>query len=135
MVENVASTGKRVLGAIVDIIVLVVFYVVYGTFFGETEGLSVSVSGVPALIGFTLMLLYFVVLEATTGKTIGKYIWKTKVVNEMREKISLGQSIGRNLMRIVDGFFIYLVGFIAVLASKNKQRLGDMIAKTYVINK
>jgi uncharacterized RDD family membrane protein YckC len=135
MVENLASTGKRVFGAIIDVIVLVIFFVVYGLFFGKTEGASISVTELPALILFSIMFLYFVIMEATTGKTIGKYIIKTKVVNEAREKISWGQSIGRNLMRIIDGFFFYLVGFIAILASKNNQRLGDMLSKTYVINR
>lgn len=134
MGENLANVGKRVLGAIIDIIVLLVVSIVYGMMFGKAEDASVSVTGIPALILFTLMFLYFAVMETTTGKTIGKYVSKTKVVDDRGEKISWRQAIGRNLIRIVDGFFFYLVGFISIIGSKNKQRLGDMISETYVIN-
>jgi uncharacterized RDD family membrane protein YckC len=134
MVENLAGVGKRVLGAIIDVVVLMIVFVVYAMMFGTIENGFISVTGIPALILFILLLLYFIVMEATTGKTIGKYIAKTKVVNEDGKKISWGQSTGRNLMRIVDGFFFYLVGFVAIIASKNNQRLGDMVSETYVIN-
>jgi uncharacterized RDD family membrane protein YckC len=41
----------------------------------------------------------------------------------------------RTLMRVIDGQLIYLVAAIAVLASPGRQRLGDMVAKTFVISK
>jgi uncharacterized RDD family membrane protein YckC len=56
------------------------------------------------------------------------------VVNESGGSITWGVSIGRNLMRIIDGLFFYLVGFIVALASKKNQRLGDIVARTYVVN-
>lgn len=133
MVKNLAGVGKRILGAIIDIIVLGVIFTVFGMLFGEIKGAFVSVTGFPALVVFLIGLVYFVGMEATTGKTIGKYIAKTRVVNEAGEKVSWGQSIGRNLMRFIDGFFFYLVGFVAILASKDNQRLGDIVSKTYVI--
>ena len=82
---------------------------------------------------FLVWLLYFIVMEAATGKTIGKYIVKMRVVNKAGEKLSWGQSIARNLLRIVDGIFFYLVGFVAILSSQKKQRLGDMASGTYVV--
>ncbi|HSN19544.1 MAG TPA: hypothetical protein VLS49_02630, partial [Usitatibacter sp.] len=42
--------------------------------------------------------------------------------------------IARNVLRIVDGFLFYLVGAIAIWASKHRQRLGDMAAKTIVVS-
>jgi uncharacterized RDD family membrane protein YckC len=39
----------------------------------------------------------------------------------------------RSLLRVVDGLFGYLVGFVAVLASQKNQRLGDMAAHTLVV--
>jgi uncharacterized RDD family membrane protein YckC len=108
--------------------------IIFSSLFGSAEGGSFSVSGFPAVVMFILWFGYFVVLEAKTGKTIGKYIAKTKVVNESGGPITWGVSIGRNLMRIIDGFFFYLVGFIVALASKKNQRLGDIVARTYVVN-
>ena len=140
-VKNFAGAGKRTFGGIIDIVVLAVIAIPFAVSFGifeVTNGLSFSVVGLPALIVDVLWLLYLVAMEATTGKTIGKYVAGTRVVNEAGEKISWGQSIGRNLMRIIDGipFIIpYLVGFIGILAPKNKRRrLGDIVSKTYVID-
>lgn len=132
--QNVAGLGKRILGGLIDIVILVIFAIIWSMIFGTNVAGIQTVSGVPALVEFLVVILYYIILEATTGKTLGKYIVKTKVVNAQGNKISWGQSIGRNLMRIIDGLFIYLVAVIAIAASKDKQRLGDMAAKTYVIN-
>jgi uncharacterized RDD family membrane protein YckC len=134
MPENIASVGKRVLGAIIDIIVLFIVMIIFSFLFGAAEGSSFAVSGFAAFIMYLIWFAYFVVLEVTTGKTIGKYAVKTRVVNESGGQISWGASIVRNLLRIIDGFFFYLVGFIIALASKENQRLGDMVSKTYVVN-
>lgn len=131
--QNVAGLGKRILGGIIDIIILVIFAIICSLLFGTNVNGTYTVTGIPAFVEFLVVILYYIVLDATTGKTIGKYIVKTKVVNAQGGKISWGQSIGRNLMRIIDGLFIYLVAVIAIAASKDKQRLGDMVAKTYVV--
>jgi len=135
MVENIANIWKRILGGVIDTIVLVVFLFVYVRLFGvKLTGSTYHVHGMYTFIMYLVMLLYYVVLEAITGKTIGKYIIKTKVVNQNGEIISWLQSFIRNIMRIIDGFAFYIVALIAMLISRKNQRLGDMLAKTYVIN-
>jgi uncharacterized RDD family membrane protein YckC len=47
----------------------------------------------------------------------------------------MGAATIRTLLRLVDGLFGYLVGFVVVLASDKNQRLGDMAAKTLVVRK
>ena len=47
----------------------------------------------------------------------------------------LGVAAIRTILRLIDGLFGYLVGFIVVLASSKRQRLGDMAAHTLVIRK
>ena len=47
----------------------------------------------------------------------------------------MGAVVIRNLLRIVDGLFGYLVGFIVVLVSQMRRRLGDMAAHTLVVRK
>jgi uncharacterized RDD family membrane protein YckC/tetratricopeptide (TPR) repeat protein len=78
-----------------------------------------------------MLFLYFIILEAAYGTTIGKSIFKIKVVKLDGSKISVGQSIGRNLARLFNGFFSidYLIG----LVDKKHQRLGDRLANTLVI--
>ena len=42
-------------------------------------------------------------------------------------------AILRTLLRVVDGLFGYLLGYVVVLASARRQRLGDMVAHTLVV--
>lgn len=133
MALKYASTGKRVIGALVDAVVLLIVWLVFVFAFGERTGMKYSVNGWPAFFMFLIWLAYFIVLEAATGKTLGKMIAKTRVVDEKGKKISWVQSIARNLLRIIDAFFFYLIGFIILVSSKNKQRIGDMAAKTFVV--
>jgi uncharacterized RDD family membrane protein YckC len=39
------------------------------------------------------------------------------------------------VLRLIDGIFAYLVGFIAIQISSKNQRLGDMAANTLVVRK
>ncbi|MFA4887239.1 MAG: RDD family protein [Candidatus Nanoarchaeia archaeon] len=126
-----ASLGKRVLGTLIDFLLIILISIPYIFLFGNAKPFAVT--GLPAFIFFLLIFAYYFVLEATSGKTLGKMIVKIKVVNEKGQAITGGQSFIRTFFRIIDGAFIYLVGFLCVLLSKNKQRLGDMVAKTYVI--
>lgn len=88
-------------------------------------------------IGF----LYFMVFEGPfmQGQTIGKMAVSIRVVDEKsRGTISYTQSFIRNLLLIIDlmpYFLPYLLGLISALASKKNQRIGDMGAKTIVIQK
>lgn len=134
MARNLASAGKRVGGALIDIVIVTILFVVYGSVFGQSQGGLISVTGLPAFGFFILTMAYYIVMEGATGKTVGKFATRMTVKDENGNRLSWGQSVARNLLRIVDGLFMYLVGFIAVVASKDNQRVGDMASKTYVEN-
>lgn len=132
--ENYASLWRRIWGGLIDIIIVLFFFYVYVRFFGTLLPTGeYHVSGFPALVLFLTILLYYVILEALTGKTVGKLLVKTRVVKLNGEKISWGQAIVRNLCRIIDGFCFYLVAVIVIAFTKRNQRVGDLIAKTVVI--
>lgn len=95
-----------------------------------------SVSVLAASIEFALFLLYFVLLEGYLGQTVGKMFLDIKVVREDTGNVpGVGAATVRNVLRIIDGLFFYLVGFVAILASSKRQRLGDMAAHTLVVRK
>ena len=73
-------------------------------------------------------------MEFKYGKTPGKFLCSSKVVTEAGAPITLGQSAIRNSLRLIDGIFLYLVGLIIIAVDKNNQRLGDLVAKTMVID-
>jgi uncharacterized RDD family membrane protein YckC len=68
------------------------------------------------------------------GRTPGKRILRLRVIDARGLPVSLHQSLVRNITRTLD--FIpafYGVGAIAVMVSKSRRRLGDVIADTLVV--
>jgi uncharacterized RDD family membrane protein YckC len=93
-------------------------------------------SGSRTLIYVVIFLLYYILMEGYLGQTVGKMLLGIKVVREATDGVpGLGAATIRTLLRIIDGLFGYLVGFIAVMASAKRQRLGDMAAHTLVVRK
>jgi len=86
------------------------------------------------LVFLVIIFAYFILLEAYLGWTVGKRILGMRVVNGRGNKIGLTKSLMRNLLRLVDGLpALNLLGIILILTSPKEQRLGDRIAKTYVV--
>jgi uncharacterized RDD family membrane protein YckC len=52
-------------------------------------------------------------------------ITKIKVVAEDGKPIDMNRSLARNLLRIIDGLFVYLVGAILVWHSIRSRGLGE----------
>ena len=82
-----------------------------------------------------ISILYYIVLEATQGATLGKMALGLRVVKIDGSPISWRESIIRNVLRIIDSLFGYLVGAILVWNSPLRQRLGDRAAGTVVVRR
>lgn len=136
-VVNIASVGARVRGGIVDLIVALIFFVVFGYSTGlgvmPANGIGMSLSGWAFVSYLFLYLFAYCLLEYFTGKTPGKFLVHTRVVREDNSRITFWQALVRNFFRLIDGLLLYLLGLIIILCSKNRQRLGDLLAKTYVV--
>ena len=50
---------------------------------------------------FAVLVVYFVVIETLTGKSIGKYFTKTKVVDINGTKPSFGRIVLRSICRLI----------------------------------
>lgn len=85
------------------------------------------------ILSFVIYIAYYTYLEGNSGQTIGKMVTKIKVVREDGGKIDMNQAFTRNILRIIDGLILYLIGAVLIWRSDKKQRLGDSIAKTVVI--
>ena len=94
---------------------------------------GMDVSGKAFVLFTAIAIAYFAFGEALTGATLGKRIVRIRVVDEHGRHPTLGAAVGRNLLRLVDGLFFYLVGAIVALTSPRRQRLGDRVAHTVVI--
>jgi uncharacterized RDD family membrane protein YckC len=93
-----------------------------------SAGIAVSV-----FLALIVWFLYYTLLEGHYGQTLGKWFVKIKVVKENGAKISYGDAAIRTILRIIDGIFDYLVGAILIWTSDKKQRLGDRLAHTVVV--
>ncbi len=86
------------------------------------------------LVALVVFVGYHVVFEGMGGQTPGKRMLGVVVVDRRSgEPIGFGQSLLRNLLRIVDGFFYYALGLVVMLASDRRQRIGDHVAGTVVV--
>ncbi len=140
---QIARMGDRLLALILDSILIMASFVVSGmwaavTWGGLTEN-GFSLVGKPALIAFLAMalfaLLYYWLMEGLFGATLGKMILGIRVTAVSGQRCGLKSSLIRTLLRIIDGLFVYLVGFLVALFSKQRQRIGDHMAKTVVVEK
>jgi uncharacterized RDD family membrane protein YckC len=77
---------------------------------------------------------YFPALEALCGATPGKSISGIKVIDGTGDPPRLRNCVVRHVFRLVDVWpTAYILGGSVVLISRNHQRIGDMIAGTYVV--
>ena len=51
--------------------------------------------------GWIVTLVFYVLLEGTTGRTLGKQLMGTRVVSESGEKATFGQILGRSVARFI----------------------------------
>jgi uncharacterized RDD family membrane protein YckC len=135
---NVHVTGRRIVATIVDGILLGIVSSIFTALFGTkttSSGFSLTrLSSGGSLLLFVVVVLYYVLLEGLIGRTIGKMITGIRVVDEATgNPPGIGKAAIRTLLRIIDGLFAYLVGFIIVVSSNRRRRLGDMAAKTLVV--
>ncbi len=76
---------------------------------------------------------YFISMEGLFGFTLGKLLIRIRVVSEKGAKITIMQSVRRNLCRLVDGIAVYIIGIRFARKSMLLQRYGDKFAQTIVI--
>jgi uncharacterized RDD family membrane protein YckC len=96
---------------------------------------GINVGGNTMWLLLALGLGYYVFCEAATGATLGKRMVGIHVIGEDGEHLTFGASLVRNLLRLVDCLFFYLVGGIFALTSPRGQRLGDRAAHTVVVRR
>ncbi len=83
--------------------------------------------------GTTYWILNWIFLQGMTGATIGKHIFKLKVVQENDEPVDWISLLGRTVVMFLSVVF-FGMGVIPILFSKKSQGLHDKIFKTKVIS-
>jgi uncharacterized RDD family membrane protein YckC len=138
-----AGIGSRFIALLVDMLIwgagLFVLSLMFWVVAPAVRTFSqLSYQWVVAIVMLTLFLLnwgYFTLFEAFwNGRTPGKRIARIRVIQRSGRPIGLFESMARNLIRYVDQFpGFYVVGVIAMFATRQHQRLGDLAAGTLVV--
>jgi uncharacterized RDD family membrane protein YckC len=86
------------------------------------------------LVFFVIPVGYGIALEwHWRGQTIGKRLFRLRVMDAQGLRLQFNQVVIRNLLRFVDNLpAFYMVGGLACLVSSHAQRLGDLAANTIV---
>ncbi len=128
--------GLRIGAALIDLVLLLVLFVVLAVLVGEASvgggAFSFSLDGAGTAVYVAMALLYYLVLEAAIGQTVGKLLVGLRVVRAGGGRPNVWEVATRTLVRVVDWLpALYLVGFISMLATgARRQRLGDLAAGT-----
>lgn len=96
---------------------------------GSATILWIIVCGFLFLALMGLWVFYFPLLEAHSGKTLGKHLMRIRVVRENGAPIGLGQAFVRRLSLFFDMLWI---DALFIPFTDKKQRALDIIAKTVV---
>lgn len=136
-----ATLADRFLAQFLDGAVAFIAFVFVGravaTRYGGLTETGFEMTGLPALLAMSLvaalLFFYFLLLEGAMGATLGKVVAGIKVSSLEGDRPGMRASLIRNLLRLVDGIGVYLVAAIAVMASRRRQRLGDIAAGTIVV--
>lgn len=149
-----AGVGSRFIAVLLDyllqavtvvLVSLIIAFIVYSSHSLSTPSAPAPSSGGAAekwaitiviAIPFLLEWAYFALFETFwRGQTPGKRIMKIRVIQQTGRPITLIESLGRNLIRVIDmlpGF--YVVGLVSMFVTRHQQRLGDLVAGTLVIH-
>jgi len=130
--DNPAPWEKRALNFIIDLLVVQFLFLLLMLIAGVVAvGLGDMKDGVlyestDSLPYIGLYIIYYLVMESLLGRTVAKYITRTKVINRLGEKPKLSQIIIRTLVRL---FFLEVVSFF------KKRPIGwhDSISGTKVV--
>ncbi|WP_417873970.1 RDD family protein [Xanthomarina gelatinilytica] len=124
--SNLASTGQRLANYVIDLIFIYIIAIGISAVLISTQG-DPGEGGILYNVLFLLThLTYYVIAEGTGGKTIGKMVTRTRVVNEEGEKPSIGKIIIRTLCRIIP------FEPFSALSSSGKM-WHDSLSKTYLV--
>jgi uncharacterized RDD family membrane protein YckC len=138
-----AGMGDRAIATLLDVVVVGAAYALVGMWaavrWGGVTSNGFELHGTPAVIAIaavaTFAFLYVWLFEGVLGASLGKFILNVRVRRIDGSAIGLTKSLVRNLLRIIDAIGVYLVGFLIAIFSHLKQRLGDHVAKTVVVQK
>jgi uncharacterized RDD family membrane protein YckC len=127
-----APFGERVIAKLIDLFLVVTFMGALAALIALFLPREARFWAVPiALIGSSFLFgAYTIASEYLLGDTAGKRAMKLRVVRESGTRISLGQSIVRQLPMFMQ---VYMIDVLFALFTDRKQRAFELLSKTRVV--
>jgi len=134
--QLLAGPVTRFLAWFVDVLCIGCVLKILGSVLLLLQILSPDLARALYTVGYFLVSIgYAIACEwAWRGQTLGKKLFRLRVVDAEGLRLQFNQIVTRNLLRFVDSLpAFYLVGGITSLLNPACQRLGDLAANTIVI--
>jgi len=137
---RLATLGDRFIAFVLDLALLFGLFAIvdawvfmrWGIFEGSELQLTTASLVAAVALNAAVLFLYGWLFEAGFGATLGKALIGIRIVRT-NERGRLSACAVRNVLRIVDGLGLYLVGIAVAACSDGRQRIGDIIANTAVV--
>ena len=96
------SLGKRFANYILDILFIAFIFAIVANLFNMSTTLTAeNTNNSSGFLFIAFFAVYYIFMEYKFGKTIGKFITRTKVVSTDGNELTISQCIGRLLCRII----------------------------------
>ncbi|HSP09901.1 MAG TPA: RDD family protein [Candidatus Dormibacteraeota bacterium] len=127
---NLASPGTRIVGGLIDVVILIVINGVIGTILQKVSGLA-------GLVDLALDVVYFAYMWSSRGASIGMMPFGFKVRDMATGQYpTMGKAALRGFIWVLEvGFTICIIGAIGwlwQLWDPQKQAIHDKVAGTIV---
>ncbi|MEO6453778.1 MAG: RDD family protein [Ginsengibacter sp.] len=134
---ELGSLGDRIIGRILDFIVLIAYMIIIFTVIGFGnlgKFMETRIWVLLFFVGFPVTFYDLLSEMFLNGQSLGKKVMGIKVISLNGGQASFSQYLNRWLFRIVD-FTLSggLVALIMVAVSDKKQRVGDLVAGTVLV--
>lgn len=134
-----ASIAKRFGARLVDTLLIAIpiytvmgIYVIAPTFRGQTPQPWANFLGIPFAI---LALIYEgLMLQYKDGQTLGKMMFRVRVVRPDGSRISSGQAWGRSGMGTLLFNCCFVIDYVSAFFTPERLTLHDMVATTRVVD-
>ncbi len=134
--QLLAGPVTRFLAWFVDLLCIGAMLMVLAKFLFLLQIVSPNLAGAAYALGyFAISTGYGIVCEwRWRGQTVGKRLFRLRVVDAEGLRLQFNQIVTRNLLRFVDSLpAFYFVGGVTCWLNSKCQRLGDIAANTVVI--
>lgn len=131
---RIANVGERIGATLIDGVIQAAYWIIFALVISEY--VSYRDRETAFFIAMLPYMFYHLLMEIfLNGQSLGKKALKIRVVRSDGAQPTIGNYIVRWLFRIVDvAMFSGIVAVVVIAANGKGQRLGDIVAKTTVIN-